>query len=54
MKHIDEIDYCPINMAEVVLLGIAQDGGRPQAGCSKPTAAQVCHPQTTVIQHHLV
>ena len=36
MKHIDEIDYCPTNMAEVVLLGIAQDGGRPQAGCSKP------------------
>tara|TARA_Y100000589_G_scaffold37950_1_gene31738 strand:+ start:20984 stop:21829 length:846 start_codon:yes stop_codon:yes gene_type:complete len=23
-------------MAEVVLLGIAQDGGRPQPGCSKP------------------
>ena len=36
MKHIDEIDYSPTNMAEVVLLGIAQDGGRPQAGCSKP------------------
>ena len=36
MKHIHDAVYCPPNMAEVVLLGIAQDGGRPQPGCNKP------------------
>ena len=35
MKHIHDAVYCPPNMAEAVLLGIAQDGGRPQAGCNK-------------------
>ena len=35
MKHIHDAVYCPLNMAEVILLGIAQDGGRPQAGCSR-------------------
>ena len=36
LKQIDDTDNHPIYMTELVLLGIAQDGGRPQAGCSKP------------------
>ncbi len=35
MKHIHHAGYYPPNVAEVVLLGIAQDGGRPQAGCNE-------------------
>ena len=36
LKQIDDTDNHPTYMTELVLLGIAQDGGRPQAGCSKP------------------
>ena len=35
LKQIDDTDNHPTYMTELVLLGIAQDGGRPQAGCSK-------------------
>ena len=35
MKQIDDTDNHPLTMTELVLLGIAQDGGRPQAGCNK-------------------
>ncbi len=35
LKQIDDADNHRAYMTELVLLGIAQDGGRPQAGCSK-------------------
>lgn len=35
MKQIDDADRPRTIMPEVVLLGVAQDGGRPQAGCNK-------------------
>ena len=37
-------------MAEVVLLGVAQDGGRPQPGCTQNPAVSACLQMTLVIQ----
>ena len=36
MKQIHDADNSGLSMVEVVLLGNAQDGGRPQPGCNKP------------------